>query len=133
MKPNFSEIYYDPKTVCWGHGNNIVGLRELARIRIREETPEEELELKSDYQNAESIYNQFINVNQKFAPGGKMANKDIIAKITGINSEHQYVSWKQTNTDELIKRDNFHYKPAKGKFNINAMIALIKNGEIVCL
>lgn len=131
-KPKFSDIYYDPQTICWGHGNNIVGPRLIASIKIRELTPEEDAELKADYEKAEEIYNK-LNLNQKFIGGSKDANKSLVLKITAINGEKQHVSWIQTNTVELSKRDNFQYKPAKGKFNINAMIHLVKCGEIILI
>jgi len=132
MKPKFSEIYYDPKTICWGNGNDIVGLKVIATIKLREKTQDEEEEDKADYKKVESIYNQYINIGQKFTSGGE-SSTGVIAKITGINAEKQYISWKQINTEELSKLHNFQYKPAKGKFNINAMISLIKTGKIILL
>ncbi len=40
----FSQIHYDRHTICWGHGNNLVGPQLLARIQLREPTKKEDKE-----------------------------------------------------------------------------------------
>ena len=56
-RPEFKYIHYDPETICWGMGNNIVGLRLMARIRLKEPDQKEMIEIKEDYEKAEEVYN----------------------------------------------------------------------------
>ncbi|MBV5282191.1 MAG: hypothetical protein JZU53_07115 [Paludibacter sp.] len=128
-KLDFTHIPYQ-KVICWGHGNNAVGLQQLASIRLCEPT-EKEIEAKRiDYNEAKEIYEKYINKGQKF----QGSNKDIVAKITHINFEKFTVNYKQCNIDEYTEKHGLFngrpWKPAKGKFSINAMISLIRTKEI---
>ncbi len=128
---DFSQVQYDPKLICWGHGNKVIGPRLVAIIAnpdYKQSKAEKERE-KKDYEIAKNIYNVYILHGQKFSATSKGANTQIIAKITFINPDKQSVSWKQCNLSNEDKAVGF--KPASGKMSISAMIHLIKNKEIV--
>ncbi|MDD4972014.1 MAG: hypothetical protein PHT07_21515 [Paludibacter sp.] len=128
-KLDFKDVFYDSGTVCWGCGNDAIGPRLVARIKMRDLTPEEEAREREDWLKAKDIYEKYINRGQLFRPAGKTGNKDIVCKITFINPPNQKVSWKQAITEENLKKMNYS-KPAKGSFSINVMIRLYLNGEI---
>jgi hypothetical protein len=124
----FKDVNYNPNTICWGVGNRVVGPNLLASFRLKEMSKEEEDLLKLDYEKAKQIYEKHIIKGAKFIPCGKKANTSIEAKITSVNIEKQYVTWKQYNlTDEQISNG---YIPAAGKFSINTLISLVKTNEI---
>lgn len=127
-KLDFKDVNYNPNTICWGVGNSVVGPQLLASFRFKEMSKEEEDLLKLDYEKAREIFENHIVKGAKFVPCGKKANTFIEAKITSINLEKQYVTWKQYNlTDEQISNG---YIPAAGKFSINSLISLVKTKEI---
>ncbi len=128
-KLDFKDVYYDRSTICWGHGNNAVGLRCLASIQLREPTTKEEKEEMKDWLKAKDVFDTYINVGQKFKPVGKSDVSSVIAKITYIHNEKQSVSWKQCNMSDEYKQ--IGYKPAAGKFSIDAMLSLHRSKEIV--
>ncbi len=128
VRLKFQDVYYDPHTIRWGKGNDAIGLEVLATIKIREKTKKELLEEKKKFEAAEKIYEEFIQVGQKFRASGEKAIRGIECKITYIHYAKQAVSWKQYNmTEEQRSRG---CKPAAGKFSINSMMALLKCGEI---
>jgi hypothetical protein len=125
-KPEFKYINYDPDTICWGEGNNIVGARVIARFQFGELDDEEDLKLKREYEEAERIYNNFISVGRRFRGIGENTTKWMVLRITFIHAEKQYVKWKQCNTND----DFFDAKPASGKWSINALLNLVMRKEI---
>lgn len=127
-KPDFNKIYFDSSVVVWGRGNDIVGLQKIATIQFGQLTPEMEEEEKKEYFKAKEIYEKYFNVGQKFKPIGENANKNVECKITFIHAEKELVTWKQTNLSTHFIENS--YKPACGKFSINAMLQLVKNKEI---
>lgn len=127
-KPEFKDIYFDEDQVVWGQGNNIVGLQELARIQLRELTPEEDEMTKIAYDSAKEIYDTYFNLGQRFQPDGETANKGVKCKITYIHAEKQLVTWRQYNLSE--RQIEIGFKPARGKFFINAMLKLVSTNKI---
>lgn len=128
QKLPFEEILYDAHAVCWGRGNNAVGPQLLGIFQIREPNKKENARIKKDWEDAKQIYDKYINKGQRFKPWGLKANNTVTCKITAVNCAKQSVSWKQDNLtpDEAAKG----YKPAAGKFSINAIIQLYRNNEI---
>lgn len=129
-KPDFSHIGYDPHHICWGHGNNAVGPRLLARIKIDDKTTKAiDKKERLDYEAAKLIYDTYIKKGTCFTSGGKMGHRGVYVKITYIDFEKESICWKQYN----IKDFDQGMKPAKGKFSINAFIALYRSKEIILI
>ncbi len=128
---DFAQIHYDPNTICWGIGNNLVGPHLLARIQLREPTEKEDRAEYEDYKKAEQIFNTYVKKGQRFKAGGDTANKDVTCKITFINWDKQSVSWKQDNIHEMTNYSDKPLKPAAGKFSINGFISMVKSNRII--
>ena len=127
-KFDFEYVQFDPDTICWGVGNNAVGLSLMARIELREKNKSEQRKEKKEWEQAKLIYDKHINVGQKFKAVGERANKSIVCKVTYIHNEKGSVTYRQCNMTEDQK--NAGYKPASGKFSINALLYMHKSGEI---
>lgn len=130
MKLKFEELLYDPYIIVWGLGNDLVGPQLLARIQLREPTKKEDRAAKSDYERVRDIFNNNVNLGQRFKASGKDASRGIECKITYINNSKQSVTWKQDNAETHPDFIGKGYKPAAGKWSINAFIAMIKSGRI---
>lgn len=131
-KPPFEQIFYERHTIRWGCGNNPVGVHLIATIKLKDNTKKQDKEEKKDYEAAKKIYDEFINVGQRFKPSVVKANREVTAKITFIHVEKQLITWKQDNIHEFEMptwNDN-PLKPACGKWPIDSFIALVKSGEI---
>lgn len=127
----FSQVHYDPNTICWGLGNNLVGPRLLARIKLREPTKKEEKAAFKDYKEAERIFTEYCNKGQRFKASGDTVNREITCKITFVNIDKQSISWKQDNIHEMVNYSDIPLKPAAGKFSINGFISMIKSKGII--
>ncbi len=127
-KLEFKDVYYDPATICWGEGNDIVGPQLLARIQIREPNKKENAKALKDYNEAKEIYDQHFELGQTFKASKEKTISNVEAKITYIHNEKQTVTWKQYNLSKEQIADGI--KPARGRWSINAMIKLCMTGEI---
>lgn len=127
-KAEFKDIAFDPDVIGWGVGNTVIRLNCIARIKLRKLTEAEEAIEKEKYDAAKKIYDDHINVGSIFRPIGENANSQITARITSINSEKSYITWKQNNLSEKDK--SLGFKPAAGKWSISTTIMLVKNNEI---
>lgn len=94
----FEELHYDPHTICWGLGNDIVGPQILARIQLREPTRKEDKKLKADYEKAKELFNKYVQKGMRFKPSGDDANKEVTFKITYIHNEKQSITWLQEDS-----------------------------------
>lgn len=130
MKPEFKLVEYDPRHICWTHGNKLLSPRVLAVIEVRKKNKKESEAEKKDYERAKYIYDNFINVGVKFkpVPQKRLYNSNVIARITRVNIKNQTVSWVQDNFTEAQKKEG--YKPAKGRWNICGMITQFKLNKI---
>jgi len=127
MKPNFEDINYNSDVICWGHGNNLVGPNLIASIRLKPESKKEIDARKKDIEAAKKIYTENINRGAKFIPKGDNAIKGISAKIIFINSRTNTITWIQELTE---KQTQLGYKPASGRWNISAVIKMVKESRI---
>lgn len=123
-KPEFENINFDSDFICWGRGNYILKPNMIGRYKFRELTDEEKNAEQKKYDAAKEIYDTFINKGQKFKPAGTDANEKVEAVITFIHAEKQTITWKQINADPS-------FKAANGKWSINAMLSLVKQGKII--
>jgi len=127
-KPEFHTIAFDPDIVCWGMGNKAVSPNLIATIKLRDPTEAEDAIAKESYEAAKKIYDDHITVGGIFRAIGPNANKQITARITSVNADKSYITWKQNNLSENDK--SIGYKPAAGKWPISVVISFVKNNEI---
>lgn len=127
MRKLFEQIYYNPRTICWGVGNGAVGPSLIARIQLRPLTKKQQADEKKAWDSAKEIYDKFLWKGQLWKPAGKTANKDMTCKITYINPATQTVCSVHILSQSQIKKG---YRAGKSKISINAFITMHKNGEI---
>lgn len=126
MKPQFEELNIESIGLYFPLGGNKVGyLPIMATIKLRERTEAEQLEYQKKMAELKYLYEK-ITVGTKFKADGEKANKELKCKITSINHKTKMVSWKQFNLPP-----NSEFKPASGKWSIEATISLFNTKQLI--